>query len=124
MVLIQIECTNPCLGRYVAIGLYTVVHLAYLVLQEVEVYALPGKDKCQLWLREVHYVLERHYESVTFDSQETISPHTVVASVLINLHWYVKRISNSWKVLHNGLHLQADQSLNIHHCFWRTYIIL
>ena len=41
--LIQIECTNPCLGRYVAIGLYTVVHLAYLVLQEVEVYALPGE---------------------------------------------------------------------------------
>ena len=42
IVSIQIECPTPIVGRYVAIGL---LGFTYLVLQEVEVYAIPGECK-------------------------------------------------------------------------------
>ena len=41
---IQIECPTPIVGRYVAIGLLS-PDFTYLVLQEVEVYAIPGECK-------------------------------------------------------------------------------
>ena len=44
IVSIQIECPTPIVGRYVAIGLLS-LDSTYLVLQEVEVYAIPGECK-------------------------------------------------------------------------------
>ena len=45
MLSIQVQCTTPLLGRYVAIHFLTLSQFTYLVLQGVEVYAVPGECK-------------------------------------------------------------------------------
>ena len=55
LVSVQIECPATILARYVAIGLLTLNQLAYLMLQEVEVYAVPGELKWASVMRDIKY---------------------------------------------------------------------
>ena len=55
MVSLQIECPATILARYVAIGLLTLNQPAYLMLQEVEVYAVPGELKWTSVMIDIKY---------------------------------------------------------------------